>query len=68
MRNTYGVLGLSVTVNTQATKFTPDHVDTRIESFFDSFISNNLNEETVSQAVQSLIKLKVCTMDQIESD
>jgi nardilysin len=33
-RNTYGVFGLSVTVLTQATKFTADHVDQRIENFF----------------------------------
>ena len=59
VRNTYGVLGLSVTVNTQATKFTPQHVDSRIEAFFDNFMSKNVNEETVSQAIQSLIKLKV---------
>ena len=59
VRQHYDLDELSVTVNTQATKFTPDHVDTRIESFFDTFISNNINEETVSQAVQSLIELKV---------
>ena len=59
MRNTYGVLGLSVTVNTQATKFTPQHVDQRIENFFKSFIADSLNEEAVQKAVQSLIKLKV---------
>ena len=58
-RNTYGVLGLSVTVNTQATKFTPQHVDERIEEFFKTFTSNNLNNEAVSHAIQSLIKLKV---------
>ena len=61
MRNTYGVLGLTVTVNTQATKFSPDHVDKRIETFFKNFISESLNDESVSQAIQSLIKLKVST-------
>ena len=58
-RNTFGVLGISVTVNTQATKFTPDHVDQRIEAFFKSFISEQLTEKNVAQAVQSLIKLKL---------
>ena len=59
-RNTYGVFGLSVTVNTQANKFTPDHVDQRVENFFKTFVSESINNETVSQAIQSLLKLKVC--------
>ena len=59
-RNTYGVFGLSVTVNTQANKFTPDHVDQRVENFFKTFVSESINSETVSQAIQSLLKLKVC--------
>ena len=59
-RNTYGVFGLSVTVNTQANKFTPDHVDQRVENFFKTFVSESIKSETVSQAIQSLLKLKVC--------
>ena len=53
------MLGLSVTVNTQANKFTPEHVDLRVEHFFKTFLTDSLNTENVSQAVQSLIKLKV---------
>ena len=37
-RNTFGVFGLSVTVNTQANKFTADHVDQRVENFFKTFV------------------------------
>jgi len=59
LRNTYGVFGLSVTVNTQATKFTADHVDQRIENFFQEFLADHLTEEAVAEAVSSLIKLKL---------
>ena len=67
-RNTFGVLGVSVTVNTQATKFTPDHVDKRIEAFFKSFISEQLTEKNVAQAVQSLIKLKLAADITLEEE
>jgi len=59
LRNTYGVFGLSVTVNTQATKFTADHVDLRIENFFKEFIASHLTEEEVGEAVSALTKLKL---------
>jgi len=59
MRNTYGVLGITVTVNTQATKFTPQHVDERIEAFFKDFVKDSFTEETATKAIQSLIKLKL---------
>lgn len=59
LRNTYGVFGLSVTVNTQATKFTAEHVDQRIENFFKEFIAEHLTEEAVDEAVNALIKLKL---------
>merc|ERR1719483_1100654 len=59
LRNTYGVFGLSVTVNTQATKFTADHVDLRIDNFFKEFIASHLTEEEVGEAVAALTKLKL---------
>ena len=59
VRNTFGVLGISVTVNTQANKFTADHVDERIEAFFKTYISEQLTEKNVNQAVQTLIKLRL---------
>merc|ERR1712147_208246 len=55
LRNTHGVLGVSVTVNTQATKFTPEHVDERIEAF----LANELTEEKVAGAVAALVKQKL---------
>eukprot|EP00092_Neocalanus_flemingeri_P030811 GFUD01033465.1.p1 GENE.GFUD01033465.1~~GFUD01033465.1.p1 ORF type:complete len:1104 (+),score=409.71 GFUD01033465.1:45-3356(+) len=59
LRNTYGVLGLSVTVNTQATKFTAEHVEQRIENFFKEFIIEHLTEEEIGEAITSLTKLKL---------
>ena len=41
--NTYGVMERSVTVNTQATKCTAEHVEQRIENF----IADHLTEEEV---------------------
>jgi secreted Zn-dependent insulinase-like peptidase len=43
----------------QATKFTPDHVDERIEAFIYSFLNKklqNLSDEEFNTAVQTLIK------------
>ncbi|XP_023349393.1 nardilysin [Eurytemora carolleeae] len=59
LRNTHGVLGFSITVNTQATKYTAEHVDERIENFLDQFVLNHLHEEKVLYAANSLAKLKV---------
>ena len=61
LRNTHGITGISVTVNTQATKFTPDHVDTRIEAFLEWFVREKLeqlDDEEFNQAVTTLVKLK----------
>ena len=59
LRNTHGVLGVSVTVNTQATKFTPEHVDERIGVFFENFMAKELTEERVAEAVAALVKQKL---------
>ena len=59
LRNTQGVLGLSVTVNTQATKFSVEHVDVRIENFFKEFTKEHMNEEEVCEAISALTKQKV---------
>ena len=42
LRNTHGVLGLSVTVCAQAAKHTADHVDERIEAFLKTFLEDTL--------------------------
>ncbi|XP_061744582.1 nardilysin-like [Nerophis ophidion] len=61
-RNTSGVLGFSVTVATQATKFSTDFVESKIEEFFVGFGErlSALSEEVFRTQVTALIKLKEC--------
>uniref|UniRef100_A0A4W6D3K5 Nardilysin b (N-arginine dibasic convertase) n=1 Tax=Lates calcarifer TaxID=8187 RepID=A0A4W6D3K5_LATCA len=61
-RNTSGVLGFSVTVETQATKFSTEFVETKIEEFLVSFGErlSGLSEEAFRTQVTALIKLKEC--------
>ncbi|XP_007427608.1 nardilysin-like [Python bivittatus] len=59
-RNTSGILGFSVTVTTQATKYNSEFVDKKIEEFFAYFEEKlrNLSEEEFLAQVSALIKLK----------
>ncbi|TNN59534.1 Nardilysin [Liparis tanakae] len=61
-RNTSGVLGFSVTVETQATKFSTEFVEAKIEEFLVSFGErlSGLSEEAFRTQVTALIKLKEC--------
>ncbi|XP_068456695.1 nardilysin-like [Clinocottus analis] len=61
-RNTSGVLGFSVTVETQATKFNTELVELKIEEFLSSFgeTLESLSEEAFSTQVTALVKLKEC--------
>lgn len=62
-RDTYGIMGYSITVNAQAVKNTTTYVDTRIE-FFIRHISKYLKkipERKLNQIKRDLIKLKQCT-------
>uniref|UniRef100_A0A4W4GHI1 Nardilysin a (N-arginine dibasic convertase) n=1 Tax=Electrophorus electricus TaxID=8005 RepID=A0A4W4GHI1_ELEEL len=61
-RNTSGVLGFSITVETQATKFSTDFVETKIEEFLVNFGEklSNLSAEAFQTQVTALIKLKEC--------
>ncbi|KAM8875108.1 nardilysin-like [Spinachia spinachia] len=61
-RNTSGVLGFSVTVETQATKFSTELVEAKIEEFLVSFGErlSGLSEEAFRTQVTALIKLKEC--------
>uniref|UniRef100_A0A3Q3WH81 Uncharacterized protein n=1 Tax=Mola mola TaxID=94237 RepID=A0A3Q3WH81_MOLML len=61
-RNTSGVLGFSVTVETQATKFNTELVELKIEEFLTSFGEklNSLTEEAFDTQVTALVKLKEC--------
>ncbi|KAF1385252.1 hypothetical protein PFLUV_G00105800 [Perca fluviatilis] len=61
-RNTSGVLGFSVTVETQATKFSTEFVEAKIEEFLASFGErlSALSEDAFRTQVTALIKLKEC--------
>ncbi|KAF3690508.1 Nardilysin [Channa argus] len=61
-RNTSGVLGFSVTVETQATKFSTEFVEAKIEEFLLSFGErlSGLSEDAFRTQVTALIKLKEC--------
>ncbi|RMC08679.1 hypothetical protein DUI87_14927 [Hirundo rustica rustica] len=61
-RNTSGILGFSVTVATQATKYNSELVDRKIEEFLSCFEEKikDLTEEAFSTQVTALIKLKEC--------
>ncbi|KAL1023169.1 hypothetical protein UPYG_G00037250 [Umbra pygmaea] len=61
-RNTSGVLGFSITVESQATKFNTDFVETKIEEFLVNFGEKmtNLTDEAFKTQVTALIKLKEC--------
>lgn len=61
-RNTSGVLGFSVTVETQATKFNTELVELKIEEFLSSFGEklSALTESAFNTQVTALVKLKEC--------
>ncbi|XP_067846322.1 nardilysin-like isoform X2 [Heptranchias perlo] len=61
-RNTSGILGFSITVETQATKFNTEVVDKKIEEFLYSFYKKltTMSQESFSAQVTALIKLKLC--------
>ncbi|MEQ2171480.1 hypothetical protein GOODEAATRI_011114 [Goodea atripinnis] len=61
-RNTSGVLGFSVTVETQATKFNSELVELKIEEFLVSYGEKlgALTEEAFNTQVTALVKLKEC--------
>ncbi|XP_053105937.1 nardilysin [Hemicordylus capensis] len=61
-RNTSGILGFSVTVATQATKFNSELVDSKIEEFLVCFEEKlkGLTEDAFNTQVTALIKLKEC--------
>lgn len=58
--NTYGILGISVTVNTQANKFSVSHVDQRIEAFLEEFLRTvkNMGEAEVVELKETLTSMK----------
>ncbi|XP_048846106.1 nardilysin isoform X2 [Brienomyrus brachyistius] len=61
-RNTSGILGFSITVETQATKFNTELVEMKIEDFMANFGEKmaSLTDEAFKTQVTALIKLKEC--------
>ncbi|XP_046874400.1 nardilysin-like [Hypomesus transpacificus] len=61
-RNTSGILGFSVTVETQANKFNTELVELKIEEFLASYGEkiNSLTEGAFNTQVTALVKLKEC--------
>lgn len=62
LRDTFGVLGYSITVNTQAGKNTTQHVDERIEAFIRHVrkLLNRMSAKKMDELKNDLIKLKRC--------
>ncbi|KAF2885664.1 hypothetical protein ILUMI_20515 [Ignelater luminosus] len=60
IRDTYGILGYSVTVNAQAGKHTTEHVDSRIEVFLkhSQKTLKKMSEKKFMQTKKDLIKVK----------
>ncbi|XP_063845990.1 nardilysin-like [Scylla paramamosain] len=58
--NTYGILGLSITVNTQANKFSASHVDQRIDAFVEEFVRTvkNMGAAEVAELKETLTSMK----------
>ncbi|CAG5044107.1 unnamed protein product [Parnassius apollo] len=63
MRYTFGVLGFSVTVNTQVDKFSVSHVDSRVEAFLKKFARDmkRLSERALAATRTALVQLKHTT-------
>ncbi|XP_053484659.1 nardilysin isoform X1 [Ictalurus furcatus] len=61
-RNTSGILGFSITVETQATKFSTEHVEMKMEEFLQSFGETlaALTDDAFRSHVTALVKLKQC--------
>lgn len=62
LRDTFGVLGFSLTINSQADKNSVDHVADRITKFLYRFLekTKKTSNEEFYEVQQSLIKLKMC--------
>ncbi|KAK7789977.1 hypothetical protein R5R35_006809 [Gryllus longicercus] len=62
LRDTFGILGFSITVNCQADKHSTEHVNERIESFLKMFYNKlrKMSDKELERAKHSIIKLKQC--------
>ncbi|KAK2589280.1 hypothetical protein KPH14_007833 [Odynerus spinipes] len=62
MRDTFGILGYSITVHTQADKHSTEHVDSRIETFLKTFnkLLGETSEKELESMKEALTKTKQC--------
>lgn len=62
LRDTFGILGFSVSVSFQIDKFSAEHVESRITLFLDNYLKNALKmaKEEFQEYKETLIKLKQC--------
>ncbi|XP_003401691.1 nardilysin isoform X1 [Bombus terrestris] len=62
LRDTFGILGYTVTVYTQADKYSTEYVDNRIEAFLGMFnnILKEMSEKELDSVKETMIKLKWC--------
>lgn len=60
LRDTYGILGFSVTVTCRAEKYSAEYVDGRIEAFFKKFsnMMEKMEKKEMEEVRSSLIRLK----------
>ena len=68
LRNTYGILGVSITVNSQATKYSAGHVDERIEAFLEWFVDDKLKkleDDEFDDMVATLIKVNSLVLSKL---
>lgn len=70
LRDIHGILGYSVTVHTQADKYTTEHVDKRIEEFMKSLdkILQKISEEELESLKETLRKMKQCADIDLEEE
>ncbi|XP_046397980.1 nardilysin [Ischnura elegans] len=71
LRDTFGILGFTVTVNTHADKHNVDDVDNKVEDFLHSFYSLVMSPEGAQELEEvrdALIKIKSCVDNQLEEE
>lgn len=63
VRDTFGILGFSIAVNSQIDKHSVSHVENRITDFLHNFVTTlqDMPQEEYNEALQSLIKIKQCS-------
>ncbi|XP_044007483.1 nardilysin-like [Aphidius gifuensis] len=69
-RDTYGVMGFSVTVCTQASKFSVEHIDNRIEEFLKTFDDSlgKMDEDELKEFKDSLLYIKQCADNHLKEE